>query len=279
MSTLFCIFLGIVIGLSEFFPLSDAGHLSVLCTLFDINPNSGDGMFLSFLFSFAGIIILCIMFWGELSQMISDTAGRFTSGYVSEEERGRGFSGFRLLTLLSSSVAVYILAFVLVGNRVYALYNNTIYIGFMFLISGALLYVSDKFTPGKKKIRRMSYADALIIGIAAGAAVFPGLSRIGLVYCTGIALGLKKDFSCVYAYLLSLPVLLLNSISSLARAVNAGFSKENVPIYLLGTVFAVISGLVAVNLFRSLVQKEKMRGFAYYSWVAGLLFIILAVIF
>lgn len=278
MSTLFCIFLGILIGFAEFFPLSASGHLSVLCSLFDVNPNSGDGMFMSFLFSFAGIVVLTIMFWGELSQMINDTAVRFT-GYNGSGDGQKYGGGFRLLTLLAVSLLIYIIAFVLVGNKVYFLFNNTVYIGIMFLVSGALLFVSDRFTPGNKKIKSMSYADAVIIGFAAGAAVFPGLSRIGIVFCTGMALGLRKDFSCVYAYLLSLPVLLLNSISSLARAVNLGFDKGNVPIWLLGTVFAIISGLAAVNIFRTVSKNGKMKAFAYYSWVAGMLFIILAVIF
>lgn len=279
MSTLFCIFLGIFIGLSDFLPLSGLGHLDVLCNLFDINPLSGDGMFISFLFSFSGIVVLCVMFWGELSQMINDTANRFMGNPIDENGDKRSVAGYKLLTLLATSLLVYIISFTLVGKKVFSLYNNIVYIGCMFIISGVLLFFSDRMSTGNKKIKSMNYADALIIGLAAGASVFPGLSRIGLIYATGIALGIKKDFSGIYSCLLSLPIFLLNCISSLAKSINSGFTKEYVPLYLLGTVFAIISGIAAVNIFRSISKNGNMKVFSYYSWVAGLLFIILAVIF
>ena len=166
-----------------------------------------------------------------------------------------------------------------IKDMIETLYYRNVFIGVALILTGCMLYVSDKMTPGKKTERSMSVLDALIIGLCQCVAVVPGLSRSGTTITAGIATGLRRDFAVKFSFLMSLPAVLGANILSLVDAFQSEINWSYVPAYLVGMAVALVSGIAAINLLRYISSKGKFGGFAYYCWVVGVLSIILTMIF
>ena len=153
-------------------------------------------------------------------------------------------------------------------------------IGVALLLTGCMLFVSDRMTPGKKTERNMRFRDALIIGLCQCVATIPGLSRSGTTITAGIATGLDRKFAMKYSFLLSLPAVLGANLLSIIKALTEeSIDASLIPAYLIGMLFAMLSGIAALLLMKLIARKSKFGWFAYYCWGAGALTIILSLIF
>ena len=102
------------------------------------------------------------------------------------------------------------------------------------MLTGCLLFVSDKMTPGHKTEKNMRIRDALIIGCCQCVATIPGLSRSGTTITAGIATGLDRGFAMRFSFLLSIPAVLGANVLSIVDAIREGFDASLLPIYLVG---------------------------------------------
>ena len=143
-----------------------------------------------------------------------------------------------------------------------------------------MLFVSDKMAPGTRTERNMRFRDALTIGLCQCVATIPGLSRSGATITAGIATGLDRTFAMKYSFLLSLPAVLGANLLSFIKAIGEeSIEASLIPAYLLGMLAAMLSGIAAISLMKLITKKSKFGWFAYYCWGAGVLTIILSLIF
>ena len=147
------------------------------------------------------------------------------------------------------------------------------------ILTGCMLYVSDRMTPGTKNVGGMTLLDALIVGLCQCVAVIPGLSRSGTTITAGISTGLNREFAVKFAFLMSIPAVLGANLLSLIDAIRDGVDWSCVPAYLVGMAVAAVSGIASIRLLNYVAKKGRFGGFAYYCWVVGLLAIILTFIF
>ena len=157
--------------------------------------------------------------------------------------------------------------------------NYWVGIGIALVLTGCMLYVSDKMKRGTKTETNMTISDALIIGLCQCVATIPGLSRSGTTITAGIATGLDRKFAVKFSFLLSIPAVLGANIISLVDAFKEGVDIANVPAYLIGMVVAMVAGIASISLLRRIAEKGRFGGLAYYCWVMGVLSMILTMIF
>ena len=87
-------------------------------------------------------------------------------------------------------------------DQIDTLFNGKIVlVGVMLLVTGALLYLTQYASTKHKDGRKVSFKDALIIGIAQAVAVLPGMSRSGSTIATGLLLGVDKSKICSILFL------------------------------------------------------------------------------
>ena len=70
-----------------------------------------------------------------------------------------------------------------------------------------------------------------------------------------------------------------SDLLNLIDAFKAGFEFSNVPAYLIGTVFAILTGILSITLMKRIFSNGKFGNFSYYCWLIGALSIVLTVIF
>ena len=271
------ILLGLVQGLAEFLPISSSGHLSILNNLFSLTTAEEGHMFFDVLLHLGTLLSICVVYWQDIVAMVHETLGLLNLGPMAGQRRQRN-PGARLFFMIVLATLPLVLIMP-IKDLVEGLYYNSIFIGIALVLTGCMLYVSDRMIPGKKSVGGMTIWDALIIGLCQCVAVIPGLSRSGTTITAGIATGLNREFAVKFSFLLSIPAVLGASILSLVDAFRDGVDLSNIPAYLIGMAVAMVSGIAAIELLKYISQKGKFGGFAYYCWVVGALSIILTMIF
>lgn len=277
MSIWSAILLGLIQGISEFLPISSSGHLSILNNLFGLTPVEEGHMFFDVLLHLGTLASIAVVYWKDLVEMFYEVLGFVNLGPRAGQRQQR-YPSARLffMIILATLPLVLILP---IKDELETLYYNSIFIGVALILTGCMLYVSDKMLPGKKNGGNMTVLDALIIGICQCAATVPGLSRSGTTITAGISTGLDREFAVKFAFLMSIPAVLGANLLALVDAIQDGIQWSYVPAYLVGMVVAAVSGIASIRLLKAIAKKGRFGGFAYYCWVVGVLAIILTIIF
>ena len=273
------IILGIVQGVAEFLPISSSGHLAVLQNLFDLSAGE-DHLFFDVLLHLGTLISICVCYWGDIVAMVREVFIVLRGGRRADGTPVQGHLGAARLFLMIVVGTLPLFLVLPINDKVEELYYITPFIGAALLLTGCVLFVSDKMAPGTRTERNMRFRDALTIGLCQCVATIPGLSRSGATITAGIATGLDRTFAMKYSFLLSLPAVLGANLLSFLKAIGEeSIEASLIPAYLLGMLAAMLSGIAAISLMKLIAKKSKFGWFAYYCWGAGVLTIILSLIF
>lgn len=277
MSILNALILGLVQGIAEFLPISSSGHLSVLQNFFHMTTAEEGHMFFDVLLHLGTLISVCVFYRKDIAGIIVDTIGYArTAGHPTPGPK-KAYTGARLLLMMV--IATLPLVLILpIKDKVEQLYYSTGFIGAAFLITGCLLFISDRMPRGSKTAANMTVKDALIIGVFQAFATVPGLSRSGTTITAGMCTGLDRSFAARFSFLISIPAVLGANILSVADAVSAGIDTSLLPAYLIGMAVAMVSGYFACSLVQYVCSKDKFGKFCYYCFAAGILTIILTIV-
>lgn len=270
------IFLGLVQGLAEFLPISSSGHLSVLQNLLHLNSLEEGHLFFDVLLHLGTLVSIFICYWSDIKSMVIEVFIVLRGGRTASGERIKQQLPAARLFLMLVIATLPLVLIVPINDLVEELYYHSWFIGIAFLLTGCLLYVSDRMAPGTKTEKNMRIRDALIIGVCQCVATIPGLSRSGTTITAGIATGLDRGFAMRFSFLLSIPAVLGANILSIFSAIRDGFDVSQLPVYLVGMLAAVISGIAAIMLMKFISRKNKFGFFTYYCWAAGVITLVLS---
>ena len=270
------IFLGLVQGLAEFLPISSSGHLSVLQNLFHLNSLEEGHLFFDVLLHLGTLVSIFICYWADIKEIVREVFIVLRGGKTASGERVKQPLPAARLFLMLVIATLPLVLIVPINGLVEELYYRSWFIGVAFLLTGCLLFVSDKMAPGHKTERSMRMSDALIIGLCQCVATIPGLSRSGTTITAGIATGLDRQFAMRFSFLLSIPAVLGANILGIVDAIQTDFDVSLLPVYLVGMLAAVISGIGAILLMKMISRKNKFGFFTYYCWAAGVVTLVLS---
>ena len=273
------ILLGIVQGVAEFLPISSSGHLAILQNLFALSAGE-DHLFFDVLLHLGTLISICVCYWGDIVAMVREVFIVLRGGRRADGTPVQGNLGAARLFMMIVVGTLPLFLVLPINDKVEELYYITPFIGVALLLTGCMLFVSDKMTPGKRTEKNMRFRDALVIGLCQCVATLPGLSRSGTTITAGIATGLDRNFAMKYSFLLSLPAVLGANLLSFIQALGEeSIDASLIPAYLIGMLAAMLSGIAAISLMKLIAKKSKFGWFAYYCWGAGVLTILFSLIF
>lgn len=245
------IVLGIVQGITEFFPISSSGHLVIFQTLFGLNePQMAFDIFLHVGTSAAVIIF----FREDILKLFGDD--RKT-----------------LFLILIASIPTFIIGFFF-KDALEGFFGAARIVGYMLIITGIWLGLASRMASsrtGQKK--ELGPVNSVIIGLSQGIAVIPGISRSGATIATGMVLGIEKEKACRFSFLLSLPAV-LGAAALKAHKISAQLASKELIIYLAGGLTAMLVGVAAVKVLLSMVRSDRFYFFAVYCLLAGILVLI-----
>ena len=272
------ILLGIIQGITEFLPISSSGHLSILQNIFKVEYTQEEHLLFDVMLHLGTLAAVCIIYRKDIVLMYKAGVRLFRGNM--------NFSAFgdplippaRQLMFVAIGTLPLIIA-LFVSNAVSKLFAMTGFIGFALVANGTLLYAVDKLiTAGKKNSKNMSVKDALIIGLAQAVALAPGISRTGVTLSVGMSRGLSKSYATRFSMMLSVPAILGSLLVSIAKVVGTGITWSYFPAYIIGMIFAFVTGFLAINLLNRIVRRGRFGKLAYYCWGLGVVTMLLSMI-
>lgn len=270
MEYLYAAFMGLLQGITEFLPVSSSGHLSLFQNFF--GGKGPDNLF-NVLLHFATLLAVCVVYRADIAEMLLEFF-RGVKDLCSPGKHPEKVPPARRLILMLILGTLPLLVILPFKDAVEQLGGNTLFIGCALLVTGLLLFASDRFAQGRKNEGTMTVLDALFIGCAQALAVVPGLSRSGTTISAGVSRGLERPFAVRFSFLLSLPAVLGATLLEVLDVVKDGVDAALVPQYLVGMAVAAVSGYFAIGLVKLLADKGKFGAFAYYCWAVGVLTIL-----
>ena len=188
---------------------------------------------------------------------------------------------FNILLHFATLLAVCIYYFQDVLGMILEFFRGiAVFVSFALLVTGCILFLSDRMATGRKTARSATVKDVLLVGVAQGIATIPGLSRSGCTISAGMALGFRREFAVRYSFLMSLPAVFGATLLEVKDTLSAGAGIPDGMLgkYLLGMVIAGVVGYFAIRLVNLLADKGKFGAFAYYCWIAGAIFLVLSLL-
>lgn len=263
--------LGLIQGLTEFLPVSSSGHLTIGREILGVEA-SGDLVFEVAVHA-ATVLATIVVFRKEIWRLV---CGLFKFRYNDETDY--------ILKICVSMIPVLLVGLFL-KDKVEGLFASLLTVGLALVVTAMLLFFSDYFTrkregtespgpePEPETRNGISWWQALVIGIGQAFAVIPGLSRSGTTISTGLLCGVKRARVAQFSFLMVLVPILGEAFLDVVGGDAAASSIGALPL-IIGFLAAFVSGLLACKLMISLVKKAKLRWFALYCAVVGLLVIL-----
>lgn len=269
MDTLSAAILGIVQGITEFLPISSSGHLVIFQNLLNVAQTDNKDLLLEVLLHLGTLVAVVGVFYKDIGAMIVEFF-RLVGDLFRGKFRYRDMPPHRKMVVLVLIATLPLFAVVFVKDKIEVLYTSLIAVGFFLLLTGILLWLSDRMARGKKDMSTATPKDALVVGLFQAFATLPGVSRSGATITGGLFAGLTKEFAVKLSFILSIPAILGANILEVKDALSAGGLEANILPYLVGIVCAAVSGFLAIKLLQYIMKKNKFSFFAYYCFVVGL---------
>ncbi len=257
------IILGIIQGLTEFLPVSSSGHL-VLAEHY-LKFNNPEISF-EIVLHLGSLFAVLIYFRKDILALLKSlilfknkesihTRNRNTVFYIIVATTMTGIIGFYFEDPLTKAF-------------------SSLYIpSFMLVITGFILYISDKIESRGIKTHQLGIRKSILIGLTQAFAILPGISRSGTTITVGIFAGLDREEAARFSFILSIPAILGANILKFSSMLD--LDRSVWLSYLLGTLAAFISGYVVISFLISIVKKQKLKYFAYYCWLIAVISLIL----
>ena len=243
------IFLGFVQGATEFLPVSSSGHLVLVPWLLHWPEPS---VTYDVIVHLGTLVAVTAAFWRDIGHLLA-------GGWRLLRTRRLVDGEARLVALLALSAVPGALLGYLLDDWFSALFGYPLRVSLLLAITGFLLVLGDRLGRRVRPMTDMSFPDALVLGLAQGCAIAPGISRSGATIAAGLLRGLDRESATRFSFLMSLPIILGATGYKMVQLA-MGQGPALLPTHLLaGLAAAAVSGYVAVRLFLHHVRRRSLR--------------------
>ena len=250
------IVLGIIQGLTEFLPVSSSGHLELAKAIFGDTSLPEESLTFTVVLHFATALSTLVIFRKEVAEIFK---GLFQFKWNEESQ-------FSIKIIVSMIPAVIV--GLLFEKELEAFFGGQVLlVGCMLIVTALLLLLADR---AKQTDKKVSYLNAVIIGVSQAIAMLPGISRSGATISTSVLLGVDRSKAARFSFLMVVPLI----IGKIAKDVLSGdinFSSSEIVPLTVGFLAAFVAGLFACIWMISLVKKSKLSYFAIYCAVVGVI--------
>ena len=262
MSLLEAIIIGIVQGLTEFLPVGSSGHIEIAKAIGNVHLS--ENLFFTVLLHLATALSTIVIFRNELVQLFY---GLFKKG-INDDKK---YFYYIVLSMIPAA-----LVGVFFEDQIETLFEgNLLLVGFMLLVTAAILYASD--IRNKDHFKSLNAPVAIVMGIVQAIAILPGISRSGSTIGTGLIMGMERSTAARFSFIMVLPLILGAAAKKFLEYESAAVTPArdlSVTIMAGGFIAAFLSGLLALRWMIRLVENSKLKWFALYCSIAGIISIL-----
>ena len=244
--------LGIVQGLTELLPISSSAHLNLIPWVFNWKiPESFDVAL-----HFGTLLSIVLFFYKDWLKLIK-------GGFNQVVKKEKTFEGKMFWYLVAATIPGGAIGFLLdhfVGDQ---LGKMPLLIASALIVMGFVLYIVDKKSPSKTDYEHMTFKQTFLIGFSQALAFIPGVSRSGVTMTAGRAMGVDRESTAKYSFLLSTPIVLGATLYKFKDFV------FGIPFF-VGVISSFIVGVLVIKFLLEYLKKGSFKIFAVYRIILGL---------
>ncbi len=256
MELLTSLILGIIQGLTEFLPVSSSGHLEIGKAIFGNDWSADESMLMTVVLHFATALSTIVIFRKEIVTIVK---GLFSK----EDKQAKSFSFFIVVSMVPAAIVG-----VLFDDIIESFFDgNLLLVSVMLIATGGLLFLADRAKSSEKKV---GIKESILIGIAQAIAILPGISRSGATISTSVLLGVDREQSARFSFLMVVPLI----FGKMAKDILDGaFDKIDGPLinYGVGFLAAFLTGIFACTLMIKLVKNSQLKYFSIYCFLVAVI--------
>jgi undecaprenyl-diphosphatase len=275
------LFMGLLQGASELFPVSSLGHAVIVPTLLHWSFKQSDPSFVPFL------VLLHLGTAGALLVLYRDQWIVIIRGFFTAALRGEMRTDAERLSmlLLVGTIPAATLG-VFLESRIKTLFASPYEAAGFLVINGLLMLGFEQLRRRAERraassaasrveqeahfaqAERISFRAAALVGACQALAFLPGISRSGVTIGGGLIAGLRHEEAARFSFLLATPVILGAGIVEVPQLFSSGVPVAEY------VAAAVLSGLAAYASARFLLRyfrSGRLDPYGWYCIAAGLI--------
>ena len=259
---------GIIEGITEWLPISSTGHMILAEQVLKFSFSDAFMEMFRVVIQLGAILAVVVLYFKKLWPFCGDN-GR-DSGFAKH---------FRwpVIKLWCKIIVACLPAAVLgllLDDWMDAHFYNSVVVAVMLIVYGIAFILVERRprVPTTTKLSRITYQQALIIGMWQVLALIPGTSRSGATILGGLLCGLSRGAASQFTFFLAIPVMAGASGLKLVKFVAKGgaFAAPEVAALLVGCVVAFVVSLLAIRFLMDYVKKHTFTAFGWYRIALGI---------
>ena len=209
MSLWFLVFLSVLQGVTELFPVSSLGHTLLVPALFGMHIDKHAPQLLPFLVALHLGTALALL-WYFRARWIA-----LISGFFAQLGGRKNDDGHLMWALIIGTIPTGIVG-LLLEKRIERVFHDLRIVAVALIVNGVLLWLGDRIQRSRahQAPEKMTFKQAFFVGLAQIGALIPGFSRSGLTMIAGNAAGLTAEKAAEFSFLLGTPIIFAAGCSS-----------------------------------------------------------------
>jgi undecaprenyl-diphosphatase len=252
------ILLGVVQGLTEFLPVSSSGHLLLGQYFLGVDQDRF-GLPFDAAIHTGTVLAVVSFFWRDLLRMVRAFLLSLRSPDFADPDQRLAY--LILVATVPAGVTGFFFEdfFATAVRSPWVVVNNLVLVGVLFIVGEAV---------GRKsrQASKLTFLEAVGIGLAQATALVPGVSRSGATITLGLFLGLRREEAARFSFLMSVPITSAAAGLSLAKVVGEGMDAHGALLFAAGSVSSAIVGYLAIRFLLNYLVGHSLRVFAYYRF-------------
>ncbi|MGH9385982.1 MAG: undecaprenyl-diphosphate phosphatase [Vicinamibacterales bacterium] len=248
--------LGVIQGLTEFLPVSSSGHLILARAVFGWDLGRF-GIPFDAACHVGTLLAVVAYFRADLVRLAAAIPGALTMRDGEWERLGR--------LILAGTIPIVIVGG-LFEDVIESRLRTPLIVAVNLVVGGIGLIWVERVARQNRQASSLRLGEAFAVGAAQAAALAPGLSRSGATITISMFLGIRRDSSARFVFLMSLPA--VAAVAAMEVMKLAAIGPAGVPITLLavGLVSSAMVGYLTVKYFVRYLAGHSLAVFAYYRF-------------
>ena len=253
--------IGIIQGVTEFLPISSSGHLVLFAQLTNWEDQ---GLFTDIAVHFGTLFAVIIYLRKDIYYF-------FTNIFQFKIFEDQIIFKIILATLPAIILGYFIYDYV-------SLYFRSIQlIALSSIVFAIILFFADRVKMEIKCWNRVTYIEALIVGLFQVLAFIPGASRSGVTITGARLLGYDRVNAARFSMILSIPIILASMTLSLINILNEEYVAVNLYQSFFASLVAFITALLSIIFLMRFIKKANFNIFIIYRIVLGIILLVIYV--
>ena len=253
---------GVVEGITEWLPISSTGHMILANEFIKLDVSDRFWEMFEVVIQLGAILAVVVLYFKTL----------FPWGFgKTKNDTKKTFNlWFKIIIGCIPCAVIGLLFDDFINEKFY----NPWTVAITLILYGILFIVIENIRKNKASrvtdINKLSYKDALLVGLFQVLSIIPGTSRSGATILGGLSIGLDRRVAANYTFFLAIPVMFGASLLKIVKF-GLNFTSSEIIVLLVGMVTAFIVSIIAIKFLLKYIKNNDFKVFGYYRIILGII--------